>query len=201
MSAAALTQLALTELGADAPTTATVMRVAARLAASVNSWPGLRGSEKQQVVLSTLREVLTSEAIRSRMEPAAHATLLATLDTVVPETLALVVAAGRGEIDVRKPTIGCVGRVAALVCRAVAVAAPLSEDERRALGLAANAVSEAANVAEAAAAVPSSPVAEPAVPTPEKEPATDAAAADPTATDNKTESVTPATPTESPPSA
>jgi hypothetical protein len=194
MSAAALTQLALTELGADAPTTATIMRVAARLAASVNSWPGLRGSEKQQVVLSTLREVLTSEAIRSRMGPAAHATLLATLDTVVPETLALVVAAGRGEIDVRKPTVGCMGRVAALVCRAVAVAAPLSEDERRALGL-------AANVAEAAAAVPSSPAAEPVVPTPEKEPATDAAAAGPTATDNKTESVTPATPTESLPSA
>ena len=187
--------MALKEMGADAPTTAIVMRVAARLAATVNSWPGLRGSEKQQIVISTLREVLTSEPIRTRMSADDHAKLLATLDTVVPETLALVVAAGRGEIDVRKPTVGCVGRVAALVCRAVAVAAPLSEDERRALGLAANA-------ATAVAAVPSSPPAEPAVTLSlDKEPVTDAAVAAPTATDSKTESVTPATPTESQPSA
>jgi hypothetical protein len=202
-----LAELALKELGADAPTTAVVMRVAARLATTVNSWPGLHGSEKQTIVLATLREVLTSEAVRSRMEPAAHATLLATVDTVVPETLALVVAAGRGEIDLRRPSVGCAARFAALLCRAVAVAAPLSEEERRTLGMVASAVSSVADPVVAPGDAPAVPAvadpASPAVPPSEKEseetPAGESAAA-PTATESTPASEMPATPTESQPS-
>jgi hypothetical protein len=78
------------------------------------------------------------------------------------------------------------------------VAAPLSEDERRALGLAATVAS---------AVVPSSPPAqeEEAEETAqdEKEPAvaSDAAVVDLIPTDNNTESVPPAIPIETPPSA
>jgi hypothetical protein len=195
-----LTELALKEIGADVPTTAVVMRVAARLASAVNSWPGLRGNEKQTIVVGVLREVLTSEAVRSRMEPAAHATLLAAVDTIVPETLALVVAAARGEIDLRRPTVGCAARFAALLCRAVAVAAPLSEEERRGLGLAA----AAADSLAAAPVVPVAPAVAPSsLPESEKPESssteakpTDAPAAAPTATESTPASETPATPSE-----
>ena len=194
----ALTEFALKEMGADAPTAATVVRVAGRLAPIVNAWPGLRGSEKQTIVLGVLREVLTSEAIKSRCEPAAHAVLLGLLDTVVPETLALAVAAARGEIDLRRPTVGCVGRLAALVCRTVAVAAPLGEEERRALGLAADLATQATADAKApAAAAPEAASA--AVPATAVPSSADVAA--PTATESKEESATPATPTEAQPSA
>ena len=199
-----LAELALKELGVDVPTLATVMRVATRLASTVNSWPGLRGSEKQTIVLTTLREVLTSEAVRSRMEPAAHATLLATVDTVVPETLALVVAASRGELDLRRPSVGCAARFAALLCRAVAVAAPLGEEERRVLGLAAAAADSVAAPVVPAEADPSSPAAPPSekespASAPEGKPAGESAAA-PTATESTPASETPATPTETQPS-
>jgi len=189
----ALTEFALKEMGADAPTAATVVRVAGRLAPIVNAWPGLRGSEKQTIVVGVLREVLTSEAIKSRCEPAAHAVLLGLLDTVVPETLALAVAAARGEIDLRRPTVGCVGQLAALVCRTVAVAAPLGEEERRALGLAADLATQATADAKAPAAA--APAVEAALAVPSS-----ADAAAPTATESKEESVTPATPTEAQPS-
>lgn len=195
-SVRALTEFALKEMGADAPTAATVVRVAGRLAPIVNAWPGLRGSEKQTIVLGVLREVLTSEAIKSRCEPAAHAVLLGLLDTVVPETLALAVAAARGEIDLRRPTVGCVGRLAALICRTVAVAAPLGEEERRALGLAADLATQATADAKAPAAAAPAPAVEAALAVPSS-----ADAAAPTATESKEESVTPATPTEAQPSA
>ena len=187
-----LTELALKELGADVPTTAVVMRVAVRLAAAVNSWPGLRGSEKQGIVVGVLRDVLTSDTVRSRMAAADHEILVATLDTVVPETLALVVAAGRGEIDLRRPTVGCVGRIASLLCRVTAVAVPLSEAERGALQ------SAAEIVGSIAPSNPETPPPELEVSVPEQTPeqAIDATVADQTATENKSESVTPATPIE-----
>jgi hypothetical protein len=193
-AARALSELALKEMGADAPTVAIVMRVAARLAATVNTWPGLHGSEKQALVMAALREVITSEAIRSQMSAADHATLVAAIDTIVPETLALVVAAGRGEIDLRRPTVGCAGRVAALLCRAVAVAAPLTEEERGALRSAATVAESVVPTIQEAVAPAQEPQAQ------ETGAGAGVSAEAPTATDSKSESTTPATTTEAPPS-
>jgi hypothetical protein len=199
-AARALSELALKEMGADAPTVAVVMRVATRLAATVNTWPGLRGSEKQAIVLDTLRVVITSEAVRSRMGAEEHATLLAAVDTIVPETLALVVAAGRGEIDLRRPTVGCVGRLAALLCRAVAVAAPLSEEERRALQAAASVAAAVDPSSQSVEAAPAEVQAQ-VPPQPQvQETAAGAGVGVQTATDSTSESATPATPSVAPPS-
>jgi hypothetical protein len=164
----------------------------------VNTWPGLRGSEKQAIVLDTLRVVITSEAVRSRMGAEEHATLLVAVDTIVPETLALVVAAGRGEIDLRRPTVGCVGRMAALLCRAVAVAAPLSEEERQALHAAAS-VAAAVDPSSHSALAEAAP-AEVQAQVPPSATAAGAGVGDQTATDSTSESATPATTTEAPPS-
>lgn len=121
-----LVQLALKELGAEPPTTQIVLRLAATLAAAVNRWPGLKGPQKAELVLTALREMLAMEGIRGKLTPEEVAVLRVMVDTVVPETLNLLVAAGRGEFDLRKPTPGCFAAVGAMLCRAgaaVAVAA------------------------------------------------------------------------------
>lgn len=125
-----LVQLALKELGADAPTTQSILRLAATLAQTINRWPGLSGKEKLEMVLKTLREVLEMEAIRGKLSAQEAAILRATVDTVVPETLTLLVAAGRGEIDLRKPTPGCAAALCGFLCRsgaAIAIAATSQE--------------------------------------------------------------------------
>lgn len=132
-SPATLVQLALKELGADAPTTQSILRVAASLAQTINRWPGLSGKDKMEMVLKTLREVLEMEVIRGKLNAQEAAILRATVDTVVPETLTLLVAAGRGEIDLRKPTPGCAAILCGFLCRsgvaiAVAAATPPHEE-------------------------------------------------------------------------
>lgn len=117
-----LVAAALREFGADTPTTQTVMRVAVSLATMVNRLPGLRGREKADLVLGALRQAISTSA-----PEAARAALLATVDTVVPETLNLVVAAGRGELDFRRPSVGCLAAIAGGLCRS---AAAISGDPR-----------------------------------------------------------------------
>lgn len=131
-----LVAAALREFGADTPTTQTIMRVAVSLAATVNRLPGLRGREKADLVLGALRQALNTPALKGRIPAEAHAALLATVDTVVPETLNLVVAAGRGELDFRRPSVGCLAGIAAALCRS---AAAVSGDAR---------IAQAATVAE-----------------------------------------------------
>ena len=121
-----LVQLALKELGAEPPTTQIVLRLAATLAAAVNRWPGVSGPQKAELVLTALREMLAMEEVRGKLKPEEVAVLRVMVDTVVPEILNLLVAAGRGEFDLRKPTPGCFAAVGAMLCRAgaaVAVAA------------------------------------------------------------------------------
>jgi hypothetical protein len=148
-----LTQLALKELGADAPTTQSILRLSATLAAAVNRWPGLHGSQKAEAVLGALREVLELEAIRDKLSAEERAALRVVVDTVVPETLNLIVAAGRGEFDLRKPTPGCLAALAAALCRtgaAVAVAAaPKSEEARQAAAILQTVAASSAAVAAA----------------------------------------------------
>lgn len=120
---ATLLELASRELGA--PTVESVMRLSVKLAQAANGLQGLKGSEKLSLVLSTLRETLNDPLVKEKMGAEEHAKLIALVDTVIPETLALVIAAGRGEIDLRKPSLGCLARFASLFCRvATALTAP-----------------------------------------------------------------------------
>ena len=118
---ATLLELASRELGA--PTVESVMRLSVKLAQAANGLQGLKGSEKLSLVLSTLRETLNDPLVKEKMGAEEHAKLIALVDTVIPETLALVIAAGRGEIDLRKPSLGCLARFASLFCRVAAAAA------------------------------------------------------------------------------
>jgi hypothetical protein len=152
----ALMQLALKELGADVPTTQSILRLAATLATAVNRWPGLHGPPTAEAVIGALRELLELEVIRDKLSAEEKAALRVVVDTVVPETLNLIVAAGRGEIDLRKPTPGCLAALGAMLCRtgaAVAIAAaPQSAEAQQAASI----LQGAASVAAVAAAVPAS---------------------------------------------
>lgn len=148
---AALLELATRELGA--PTVESVMRLSVKLAQAANGLQGLRGSEKLSLVLSTLRETLNEPLVKEKLGAEEHAKLIALVDTVIPETLALVIAAGRGEIDLRKPSLGCLARFASLFCRvATALTAPPAP------------AAAAADVS--GSPVPSAPAAAPSAPAP-----------------------------------
>jgi hypothetical protein len=133
-----LVELALKELGSTPPTTQSILRLSATLAQAVNRWPELKGAQKAEMVVTALREVLGLEQIRGHLSAEEQAALRVVVDTVVPETLALIVGASRGEYDFRKPTPGCMAALAAALCRtgaAVAVAvAPGSEAASQAAG-------------------------------------------------------------------
>jgi hypothetical protein len=162
-AAADLAAAALREFSADTPTTQTVMRVAVSLAATVNRLPGLRGREKAELVLGALREAIN----RLPMAQEVRAPLLATVDTVVPEMLNLVVAAGRGELDFRRPSVGCLAAIARGLCRtAAAVAATQGAQGARvaeiASGAAASLETAVATAAGVVAELPSEPTPVPA---------------------------------------
>jgi hypothetical protein len=116
-----LAAMALREMGADAVTTQSLMRIAVVLATAVNKAPGLRGAEKQKLVLDALREVLATPMVADQMDDSAKAVLKDVIDNIIPQTLALVVEAGRSGA-LKKPTVGCVGSFAALFCRSAASA-------------------------------------------------------------------------------
>ncbi len=116
-----LAAMALREMGADAPTTQSLMRIAVVLATAVNKAPGLRGAEKQKLVLDALREVLATPMVADQLDDSAKAVLKEVIDNIIPQTLALVVEAGRSGA-LKKPTVGCVGSFAALFCRSAASA-------------------------------------------------------------------------------
>jgi hypothetical protein len=150
-----LVEIALKELGTDAPTTQSIVRLSATLAQAVARWPGLKGSQKAEMVVGALRELLGVEQIRGKLSAEEQAALRVVVDTVVPETLTLLVSAGRGEFDLRKPTPGCMAALAAALCRTGAaiavVAAPgnaVAAQAAGALQTAASAVSVAAPASE-----------------------------------------------------
>lgn len=118
---ATLLELASRDLGA--PTVESVLRLSVKLAQAANNLKGLSGSDKLSLVLSTLRETLNEPLVKEKLGAEEHAKLIALVDTVIPETLTLVIAAGRGEIDLRKPSLGCLARFAPLFCRAATVLA------------------------------------------------------------------------------
>lgn len=98
----ALAAKALEYLGVDAPTTDSILRVAAQLAVFVNKAPELHGLEKSTRIQQVLREVINMPAVRSKLSDEATSAINAVIDTVLPTTLALIVSAGRGEFDLKK---------------------------------------------------------------------------------------------------
>lgn len=133
--------------GSSAPTAQTVLRVSVILAEAVNKQAALHGPEKLALVVAALRETLEIPDIKARIPAEVFVALQELIDHVVPETITLVVEAGRGGFALKKPSVGCVAGLAALFCRAgaavaVAAKAPVAVAE------VATAVSEIATVLE-----------------------------------------------------
>ena len=112
-----LQQLALKQFGTDAPTTQSVLRVAVVLAEAANKIKGLNGRAKLDLVLKTLRDVLDMPEVAARIPVDARGPLKIVVDTVVPEALSLIIEAGRGQYDLKKPSVGCLAMLCGLTCR------------------------------------------------------------------------------------
>lgn len=102
-SVEALSAKALEILGAEVPNADSILRIAAKLAQLVNKAPGLHGPEKAALVQQVLREILNSPIVRPKLDAAAVDALNVVIDTVVPTALTLIISAGRGEFDLKKP--------------------------------------------------------------------------------------------------
>ncbi len=155
----ALAAKALEHLGADAPTTDSILRVAAQLAVFVNKAPGLHGREKSALVQQVLREVINMPAVRPKLSDEAVSALNVVIDTVLPTTLALIVSAGRGEFDLKKVTPA---KAWAWCCtQGVAIAAAVSAPKADTVSIA-KAVTGAVEAAAAEVTVEMPPAAAPA---------------------------------------
>jgi hypothetical protein len=117
MAATALLQIALKQFGADAPTTHSILRVSVVLAEAVNKNKDLSGHAKMDLVVQTLRDVLVMPEVATRIPEEARGPLKVVVDTVVPEALSLIIEAGRGQYDLKKPSVGCLAKLCGLTCR------------------------------------------------------------------------------------
>jgi hypothetical protein len=118
----------ITKLGADAPTAQSLIRLAVALAQDANKFQGIKGRDRLDLVLKALREVLTTTAINQKIPPEVLKGLREVIDTIIPETITLVVDASRGSFDLKRPSVGCVASLLALFCKsaaAVAVGTPV----------------------------------------------------------------------------
>ena len=116
-SPSALLQIALKQFNADVPTTQSILRVSVILAEAVNKNKDLSGRAKMDLVVQTLRDVLAVPEVAARIPEDARGPLKVVIDIVVPETLSLVIEAGRGQFDLKKPSVGCLARLCGLTCR------------------------------------------------------------------------------------
>ena len=119
-----LLNMALAQLGADSPSAQSLMRIAVSLAQEANKATGLPGRAKLDLVVHALRDLLAVPVVAERLSSAEAASLRALVDTVIPETISLVVEASRGAFALKKPSIGCLAGVAAFFCRQAAAHGP-----------------------------------------------------------------------------
>lgn len=124
MAAQCLQQIAIAELS-GAPTAQSFLRLAVRLATEINKEVSFKGAMKMAQVQGVLRMALAEPVVREKLSPELAASLAAMIDTVVPEAITIAVQASRGEISLKKPTVGCVASLCGLFCRAAVAAAPL----------------------------------------------------------------------------
>jgi hypothetical protein len=110
----------LTNIGATNPTAQSLMRLAVTLAQDANKFQGIKGRERLDLVLKALREVLAAAAISQRIPPDVLKGLREVVETVIPETITLVVDASRGSFDLKRPSVGCVASFAVLFCKSAA---------------------------------------------------------------------------------
>jgi len=124
MAAPSLQQIAITELAGGA-TAQSFLRLAVRLATEINKVADMKGSMKLAQVQGVLRMALAEPVVREKLSGEVLSVCESMIDTVVPEAITLVVQASRGEISLKKPTVGCVASLCGLFCRAAVAAAPL----------------------------------------------------------------------------
>lgn len=161
-STTAALQLELFELAmpliakAHAATTSTLssafVRVAVELAQAVQTHKTMTGAEKLKVVQTVLRECVKESAKTYGISDDVQTALYKTIDTVVPEVIAIAIDVSRSKYSFKKPTVGCVARFVALFCRAAAIVEPVSS-VAMAVAVTAEAVSEKESVAEVAETV------------------------------------------------
>lgn len=101
--------------------TQTLLRSATDLAQQVNQFRDLKGREKMEIVQDTLRDALQHPTIRQSITPALFEILMNTVKHVIPEAITLIINAGRGEFNFKKPSAGCISSL--LSCFGIAAAA------------------------------------------------------------------------------
>ncbi len=88
--------------------TQTLLRSATDLAQQVNQFRDLKGREKMEIVQRTLRDALQHPTIRQAVTPELYVILMNTIKHVIPEAITLIINAGRGEFNFKKPSVGCI---------------------------------------------------------------------------------------------
>jgi hypothetical protein len=112
-------QLALEKLGADTPTTQSILRISVDIAQAVNKSKDLKGAEKMALVQQTLRALLATPALKEKLSEDATTQINTVINDVVPPTITLVIEAGRGHYDFKKPSVSCFVGLLSLLCRTV----------------------------------------------------------------------------------
>lgn len=110
-------QLALEKLGADTPTTQSILRISVDIAQAVNKSKDLKGAEKMALVQQTLRALLATPALKEKLSEDATTQINTIINDVVPPTITLVIEAGRGHYDFKKPSVSCFVGLLSLLCR------------------------------------------------------------------------------------
>lgn len=110
-------QLALEKLGADTPTTQSILRISVDIAQAVNKSKDLKGAEKMALVQQTLRALLATPALKEKLSEDATTQINTVINDVVPPTITLVIEAGRGHYDFKKPSVSCFVGLLSLLCR------------------------------------------------------------------------------------
>ncbi len=101
--------------------TQTLLRSATDLAQQVNQFRDLKGREKMEIVQRTLRDALQHPTVRQQITPDLFEILMNTVKYVIPEAITLIINAGRGEFNFKKPSVGCISSL--LSCFGTAAAA------------------------------------------------------------------------------
>lgn len=119
-------QLALEKLGADTPTTQSILRVSVDIAQAVNKSKELKGAEKMALVQETLRAVIATPALKEKLSDEATVQINTVINDVVPPTITLVIEAGRGHYDFKKPSVSCFVSLLSVLCHKVDTSASSS---------------------------------------------------------------------------